>query len=143
MVPVIAVLLSLYLSSNSINIQVAQDVGQDIPEYVVALEESRKNKKPILLLFTVNTCINGYNTNKLIEQSPEIQQILEDKYIFVELMFTKETVDEYSTFEQSKFGNNGQPFFVITNSSEKIIDTAYYIEQESDLIDFLLEGLKR
>ena len=116
-------------------------IENELKEYKIALEESRIQDKPLLILFTSDECANNIKTNVLIEESEATNALLKEDYIFLKLVVTRENAKRLAKFEIDKFNMNRQPYYVITDHTERIIDTSGFIPTEEELLKFLKGGL--
>jgi len=110
-------------------------------DYYEGIENAKKSNKPILLIFTGQTCENPIETNELIENDKEIKLKISDSFqsiiLYVDdktkLLEEKKVVrdgktvklrtkgNEWAHIEMSKYKNNVQPLMVIINSNEEIL----------------------
>lgn len=134
---------------------------EKFPNYKRGLLQSKNEMKPLLILFTGNNCVNNLATKEIITTSVEVQKLLADKFIFKEFKVDDNTKlnenEQYQSkrinseintigkrsidLEISKFGKRIQPYFVILDYNERIIDDSEYISTENELKKFLKKGI--
>jgi len=131
-------------------------------DYDQALQESKKEGKPVLIDFTGWNCVNCRKMESTVWTNPEVLQCLRSKFVMAELYVDDKTELEkteqftsqysgkliqtlggkWSDFQASKFNTNSQPFYVIVNANGDVLvpprGADYNVE---DYIRFLNSGL--
>ncbi len=110
-------------------------------DYAQALQVSKELKKPVLIDFTGWNCPNCRKMENDVWSNAEVRKHMQNDFILLELYVDEKTdlpvADQYtsdfsgkhitnigaknSDYEASKFGTNSQPFYVITDSSGKVL----------------------
>lgn len=133
-------------------------------DYDQALQESKKEGKPVLIDFTGWNCVNCRKTESTVWTNPEVLQSLRSKFVMAELYVDDKTGLEkseqftstysgklintlggkWSDFQASKFNTNSQPFYVIVNSNGDVLvppsGANYNVD---DYLKFLDSGLSQ
>ena len=132
-------------------------------DYQEALEVARKLKKPLLLDFTGVNCVNCRKMEESVWPDPRVLKRLNEDYVLVSLYVDDRTnlsEDEqyvssfsgkrintvgrkWSDLQQSRFGVNAQPYYVVTDTDgNQLIPASAYDEDIEKYVNFLDEGLK-
>lgn len=133
-------------------------------DYDQALQESKKEGKPVLIDFTGWNCVNCRKMESTVWTNPEVLQSLRSKFVMAELYVDDKTGLEkseqftstysgkpintlggkWSDFQASKFNTNSQPFYVIVNSNGDVLvppsGANYNVD---DYLKFLDSGLSQ
>lgn len=131
-------------------------------DYDQALAYSKQVNKPLLLDFTGWSCVNCRKMEESVWPDPAVLRLLKEEYILVSLYVDDRTdlepgeqyVSEFSgkkirrvgqkwsDLQQSRFGVNAQPYYVVTDSDGKqLIPAQGYKEDIPNYINFLESGL--
>lgn len=131
-------------------------------DYEQALEYSKQVNKPVLLDFTGWSCVNCRKMEESVWPDPQVLKRLKEDYILVSLYVDDRTkLDEseeyvssfsgkkintvgrkWSDFQQSRFGVNAQPYYVIIDSEgNQLVPAQAYNEDIKNYVDFLDRGL--
>jgi thiol:disulfide interchange protein len=131
-------------------------------DYDQALEYSKQVKKPVLLDFTGWSCVNCRKMEESVWPDPTVLRLLKEEYILVSLYVDDRTDlapeeqyvstfsgkkirrvgQKWSDLQQSRFGVNAQPYYVIVDSNgEQLGQPEAYNEDISNYIRFLEDGL--
>lgn len=132
-------------------------------DYDQALEYAKSVNKPVLLDFTGWSCVNCRKMEESVWPDPRVLKRLNEDYILVSLYVddrTKLSEDEqyissfsgkrintvgrkWSDLQQSRFGVNAQPYYVVTDTDgNQLIPAQAYDEDIENYVNFLEEGLK-
>lgn len=142
-------------SSNKQNIDslLAQDLPIDIDSLI---NLSKKANKPLLLYFTGYNCVNCKKMEHNILSDSKILNLIVDRYIFYPLYvdsrkklpenkcYTSNILkrhittvgDKNAEYQMKNYNVSSQPFFVILNSENVIIETTDY-QKSNDIEEFL------
>jgi thioredoxin-related protein len=127
------------------------------------LAQSKAENKPVLLYFTGYTCVNCRKLEQSVLLEPEIMERLKNDFIFVQLYVDDRTElpeseqkeitigertrmqktlgDKYMYYQVQRFDVMSQPYLVILNSDNEIIDTNDYIgSRDPRLFALFLKG---
>jgi len=118
--------------------------------------------KPVLIDFSGYGCVNCRKMEGAVFDTPEVGNIVKDKFVMIKLMVDdktplekKETVmengkkivletvgDKWSYLQRVKFAANSQPYYIILNNSgEAMTAPAYYDEDKQKFVDWLESGI--
>lgn len=132
-------------------------------DYDQALEYAKSVNKPILLDFTGWSCVNCRKMEESVWPDPRVLKRLNEDYILVSLYVDDRTSlapDEqyvssfsgkrintvgrkWSDLQQSRFGVNAQPYYVITDTDgNQLVPAQAYNEDIENYVDFLNRGLE-
>lgn len=129
------------------------------------LELSAKEKKPVLLYFTGHNCVNARKIEQFVLLETEVSTYIMENFIFIPLHVDDRTQldlkDQTSVknqgkttklttvgaknmhYEISRFHEESQPFFVVLNEKNEIINTGdYSLNNTNDFIQFLHAALE-
>jgi thiol:disulfide interchange protein len=131
-------------------------------DYDQALEYSKQVKKPLLLDFTGWSCVNCRKMEESVWPDPNVLRLLKEEYILVSLYVDDRTDlapeeqyvssfsgkkirrvgQKWSDLQQSRFGVNAQPYYVIIDSDgEQLVPSEAYNEDIANYIRFLESGI--
>ncbi|WP_107038248.1 aldehyde dehydrogenase family protein [Brumimicrobium mesophilum] len=136
---------------------------------VKILEESKELDKPILLYFTGYNNVNGRKIEQTVLVRPHVADMIMDNFIFVPIYvdektklpqelqkevkdgdksrFIKTVGDRNSFYQYSRFNSDTQPYFVVLNSDNEIIEVADYdyntIEKFTSFLELSLENYNK
>ncbi|MBK1440538.1 thioredoxin family protein [Parapedobacter sp. ISTM3] len=132
-------------------------------DYEQALEYSKQVGKPVLLDFTGWSCVNCRKMEESVWPDPQVLKLLKEEYILASLYVDDRTklepheqyVSEFSgkqintvgrkwsDLQQSRFGVNAQPYYVIVDSEgNQLVPAQAYNEDVSNYLNFLTSGLE-
>lgn len=132
-------------------------------DYKQALEESRKQNKPIFIDFTGHACVNCRKMEEYVWAKPEVLKRLQNDFIIVSLYaderkelpesewYTsprdgkiKKTIGEQNQDLQiSKYNFSAQPQYVVIDANEnQLSGSAFFDTDEQKFIEFLDKGKK-
>jgi thiol:disulfide interchange protein DsbD len=132
-------------------------------DYKQALEESRKQHKPIFIDFTGHACVNCRKMEEYVWAKPEVLKRLQNDFIIVSLYADerkelpeadwyistrdgkiKKTIGEQNQDLQiSKYNFSAQPQYVVIDADEnKLSGPNFFNTDEQLFIDFLDKGKK-
>lgn len=129
------------------------------PDYQSAIESSAQQSKPILLLFTSDTCKNPLTTNEILH-STSIKAMLNSDFIFLnlnvsdpkkllpdEVYFSAQLNQKITSvglrnidLELSKFDQNVQPYYIVINHKEETLLSSLFMESEEKVLNFLVQA---
>jgi thiol:disulfide interchange protein len=139
------------------------EVHAAFTDYEKGMAEASKIGKPVMIDFSGYGCVNCRKMENSVWQDPRVKNILENEYVLITLMVDDKTSlpepiiitendktrklrtvgDKWSYLQRYKFGANAQPFYVLLDSSGKILGPSYsYNEDVDKYIAFLKSGLK-
>ncbi len=109
-----------------------------LSDYQTALEEAKREGKPIFVDFTGFTCTNcrWMETNMFPKQ--EVRKLM-DKMVKVRL-YTDRRTEPYATNKammQTRFETLELPLYVILSPDDKVLDTQAFTKNESEFVEFL------
>lgn len=132
-------------------------------DYKQALEESRKQHKPIFIDFTGHACVNCRKMEEYVWAKPEVLKRLQNDFIIVSLYAderkelpenewytssrdgkVKKTIgDQNQDLQISKYHFSAQPQYVVIDGSEnQLSGPTFFDTDEQHFIDFLEAGKK-
>lgn len=132
-------------------------------DYDQALEYAKQVNKPLLLDFTGWSCVNCRKMEESVWPDPTVLRLLNEEYILVSLYVDDRTDlvaeeqyvssfsgknirrigQKWSDLQQSRFGVNAQPYYVVTDENgEQLIPAQAYNEDIPNYINFLERGLE-
>jgi thiol:disulfide interchange protein len=132
-------------------------------DYKQALEESRKQHKPIFIDFTGHACVNCRKMEEYVWAKPEVLKRLQNEFIIVSLYAderkelpqtdwytsprdgkVKKTIGEQNQDLQiSKYNFSAQPQYVVIDADEnKLSGPNFFNTDEQVFVDFLDKGKK-
>ena len=134
-------------------------------DYHAAIEEAKKQNKPVLIDFTGYGCENCRKMEEFVWSEPDVLPILQNEVVLAslyiddkeELPESQQTAvdmgngqkkkiktigDKWSMFQQINFNNNSQPHYVLVTPEGKVINTPVsgYMDKE-DFKKFLECGI--
>ena len=129
-----------------------QTVESDFTDYNEAIIASNITGKPIIIDFTGFGCVNCRKMEASVWTDPRVSQIIKDRYILTSLFVDdktplKQTVsivengtkvkirtvgDKWSLLQRQKFGANAQPFYVIVDSTGKLLAGPYTFDPDPE-----------
>ena len=119
-------------------------------DYSLALQESARTGKPLLIDFTGYGCVNCRKMEAAVWTDPRVAETIRNRYILVSLFVDdktplKETVtviengtkvklrtvgDKWSLLQRFKFGANAQPFYVIVDSNGSLLSGPFTFDPD-------------
>jgi thioredoxin-related protein len=133
-------------------------------DYKQALEESKKQNKPIFIDFTGHACVNCRKMEEYVWAKPEVLKRLQNDFIIVSLYAderkvlpetewytskrdgkVKKTIGEQNQDLQiSKYNFSAQPQYVIIDGDENMLSGPTFFDTDEQLfVNFLDAGKKR
>jgi len=131
-------------------------------DYKQALECAKKQNKPIFIDFTGHGCVNCREMEANVWSDPQVLSRLREKYIVTALYVddktdlpenewiiskydgkVKKTIGKkYADFQISRFNVNSQPYYVLLDTSGRMLTSPRaYDKDVDDFIKFLDTGL--
>jgi len=134
-------------------------------DYEAGLALSKAENKPLLIDFTGYACVNCRRMEENVWSESEVFKLMKENFIIVSLYvddkkplpvskqftyktkegFDKEIItygDLWATFETENFANNAQPFYVIINNDEVLLNNPIgYTPDKNEYIKWLKCGL--
>lgn len=131
-------------------------------DYEQAVEYSKQVGKPLLIDFTGWSCVNCRKMEESVWPDPTVLRLLHEEYILVSLYVDDRTSlpeeerytspfsgksirrvgQKWSDLQQTRFGVNAQPYYVVENSAgQQLIPAQGYKEDIPHYIDFLERGI--
>ena len=134
-------------------------------DYEQGLQMAKEQNKAILLDFTGYACVNCRRMEENVWTQPEVYKVLHDNFIIISLyvddkkelpaneQFTyttrdglqkeiKTVGDKWATFQTENFKNNSQPWYVILNTKEELMNHPVgYVPDEKEYLQWLECGL--
>ena len=134
-------------------------------DYEQGLQMAKEQNKAILLDFTGYACVNCRRMEENVWTQPEVYKVLHDNFIIISLyvddkkelpaneQFTyttrdglqkeiKTVGDKWATFQTENFKNNSQPWYVILNTKEELMNHPVgYVPEEKEYLQWLECGL--
>lgn len=119
-------------------------------DYALALEESARTGKPVLIDFTGYGCVNCRKMEAAVWTDPRVSDRINNDYILVSLYVDDKTPlpssvkinengtevrirtigDKWSLLQRHKFGANAQPFYVIVQSDGSLAGGPYSFDPD-------------
>ncbi len=155
------------VASSSITVDPGKHVGpHGIPlyeDYDIALAESIKTGKPLLIDFTGKGCTNCRKMEDNVWIDPEVKKMFLEDYVVVSLFvdlreklpeseqYVSESTgkkvrtvgNKWTDFQISRFHRNTQPFYVILDQNENELQEGYgYNSDPDEFITWLKTGLE-
>ena len=107
-------------------------------DFYEGIEAAKAEGKPVMIDFTGYGCVNCRKMEAAVWTDPEVQDIINGKYILIQLYVDDKTSlpqnikvtengqqrtlrtigDKWSYFQRSRFGHNTQPFYVLLDSRQ-------------------------
>lgn len=130
-------------------------------DYKQALEESKKQNKPIFIDFTGHSCVNCRKMEEYVWAKPEVLKRLKEDFIVVSLYVDERKVlpesewyiskrdgkvkkaigEQNQDLQISKYNFNAQPQYVIIDGNEnRLSGPKFFDTEEQTFIDFLDAG---
>lgn len=140
-----------------------QETLTQFTDYEEGMEYAKNNKKPIVIDFTGNGCVNCRKMEATVWNDPEVANLLKNDYVLISLYVDDRqklsepmTINEngkerelrtigekWSYLQRHKFGANAQPFYVILDNEGKVLNKSFaFSENSAEFIQFLKVGLK-
>ncbi|MDO4171827.1 MAG: cytochrome c biogenesis protein CcdA [Prevotellaceae bacterium] len=133
-------------------------VEEVFTDYEEALEEARRQGKPLFIDFTGYGCVNCRKMEAAVFTDPRVRDILYNDFVVAQLYVddrtplpatmnaggrTLRTVgDKWALLETHKFGYAAQPFYVIVDADGKPLTRSYaYDESAERFLEWLRSGL--
>ena len=132
-------------------------------DYAKAIEQARKEGKPIMIDFTGWACVNCRKMEENVWTDPEVKERLTDKFVVLSLYVDdkkalpdseqymseffkgkkiKTLGNKFSEMEAKYFDRNTQPYYVLISPDEKLLTNPKdYTPNPKDYIQFLDCGL--
>ncbi len=132
-------------------------------DYKVALDYARQVKKPLMLDFTGWSCVNCRKMEDNVWVDPRVLERLRNDFVLVSLYVDDKTAlpesekgiskttgnkiktigNKWSDMQTERFGTNSQPYYVLLDHDEQILNTPTgYDPNVEKFIAFLDEGKK-
>lgn len=133
-------------------------VEPQFTDYALALRESERTGKPVLIDFTGYGCVNCRKMEASVWTHPAVARAIADRYILVSLYVDDKTRlertitvnengtdvkirtvgDKWSLMQRYKFGANAQPFYVIVDSGGRLLKGPYTFNSDPErFLEFL------
>jgi thiol:disulfide interchange protein DsbD len=130
-------------------------------DYQQAIEESKKQNKPIFIDFTGHACVNCRKMEEYVWAKPEVLKRLQNDFIIVSLYAderkvlpeadwytskrdgkVKKTIGEQNhDLQITKYNFSAQPQYVIIDGNEKQLSgPSFFDTDEQKFVDFLDKG---
>lgn len=156
----------LSYSIYSHHVLIAEGIKPLHNEYEKALEQARKEHKPVLIDFTGWACVNCRRMEEKVWTNKEVDSLMKSKFVVVSLYVdektklpaTDQTVvktssgndksiitvgDRWATFQTENFGATSQPQYAIINADEiALTKTKFYTPDPSEFKKWLECGLE-
>ncbi len=133
-------------------------------DYDQGMAAARAEGKPVMVDFTGFGCVNCRKMEAAVWTDPEVQQLINDKYVLISLFVDDKTPlpqpieveengqkrtlrtvgDKWSYLERTKIGANTQPFYLLLDpaTGKPLNGLRSYDEDISKYVDFLKTGLE-
>ncbi|MEG2150117.1 MAG: cytochrome c biogenesis protein CcdA [Bacteroidaceae bacterium] len=139
------------------------EVHAQFDDYNAGMEYAKRVGKPVMLDFTGYGCVNCRKMELAVWTDPKVGSLIKNDYVLITLYVdnktnlptpmkvmengterTLKTVgDKWSYLQQTKFGANAQPFYVLLNNEGMPLNKSYaYDENINKYIEFLQTGLE-
>ena len=142
---------------------VDNEVKPQFNDFDEGMEYARKVGKPVFLDFTGYGCVNCRKMEAAVWTDPQVAEKLNDEFVLIQLFVDDKTKlsdaesaslssqygqrmrtvgQKWSYLQNSKFGANAQPFYVILDNEGRLMDGSYsYDEDVLHFLRFLNDGL--
>ena len=133
-------------------------------DYDQGMAAARSEGKPVMVDFTGFGCVNCRKMEAAVWTDPEVQQLINDKYVLISLFVDDKTPlsqpfeveengqkrtlrtvgDKWSYLERVKIGANTQPFYLLLDpaTGKPLNALRSYDEDVAAYVDFLKTGLE-
>lgn len=125
-------------------------------DYYDALEYARKVNKPLLVDFTGYGCVNCRKMEDNVWTVEEVNSLIKDEYVLVSLyvddreklpktLITKEgrkirnVGNKWAAFQEINFNKQSQPYYVLVNTNEEVMNTPTAYTPDVDTYKAFLE----
>ena len=125
-------------------------------DYYDALEYARKVNKPLLVDFTGHGCVNCRKMEDIVWTVKEVNDLIKDEYVLVSLyvddreklpqtLVTKEgrkirnVGNKWAAFQEINFNKQSQPYYVLVNTNEEVMNTPTAYTPDVDTYKAFLE----
>ena len=133
-------------------------------DYDKGLEYARKMNKPLMIDFTGKACVNCRKMEDYVWSDPKVMKVMKNDLVLVSLYvdFKKElpvneqyvsketgkkirTIgNKWSEFQTVKYHTNTQPYYVLLNNREEMLNTPYaYNSDVEAFYNWLKEGISK
>lgn len=111
-----------------------------------AIEQAKKEQKPLLIYFTAYACIQCRKQEMTILSDPTVQSVIRSDYLaFAAYCDDKKLLSDGKTQKGKKnmqvqlkqFENTSQPAFYIVSPEGKLLDAVYYFPYPEEFLNFL------
>ena len=129
-----------------------QAVESEFTDYNEAIIASKITGKPIIIDFTGYGCVNCRKMEASVWTDPRVSEIIKERYILTSLFVDDKTPlktpisvdengtkvkirtvgDKWSLLQRYKFGANAQPFYVIVDSTGKLLAGPYTFDPDPE-----------
>lgn len=119
-------------------------------DYQEALDEARKEGKPLMIDFTGHSCTNCRRMEENVWGDPSVLNQLKNDYVLVSLYVDDKTDldskdkyyskaldskvttlgDKWSDLEASRYNTNAQPLYVLLDQNEQLLDQPYSFDAD-------------
>ena len=142
---------------------VDNEVKPQFNDFDEGMEYARKVGKPVFLDFTGYGCVNCRKMEAAVWTDPQVAEKLNNEFVLIQLFVDDKTKlsdaesaslssqygqrmrtvgQKWSYLQNSKFGANAQPFYVILDNEGRLMDGSYsYDEDVLHFLRFLNDGL--
>lgn len=133
-------------------------------DYEEGLAYAREKNKPIMIDFTGWACVNCRKMEENVWSDPRVLDLLKNQYVLISLYVDEKTElpegeqyevevggkkkkiktigNKWSYLQTSRFGNNSQPWYVLMNTKEELLNAPKgYTPDINEYISFLKEGI--
>lgn len=149
---------SYYYNQNKKNEVVATAYAfKPLTSYEKAIAEAKKSNRLLLIYFTAYGAVNCRKMEAEILIDKEIKSILDKRFLAYDVYvddkselplnevyyskISKKKIttigQKFAAFQIEKYANNSQPYFVIVDKNEKIVNQIGAVNSKNDFINFL------
>ncbi|WP_300725571.1 cytochrome c biogenesis protein CcdA [uncultured Bacteroides sp.] len=139
------------------------EVHAQFNDYDAGMEYARQHNKPVMIDFTGYGCVNCRKMELAVWTDDKVRDIMNNDYVLITLYVDDKTKlpepikvtengtqrtlrtvgDKWSYLQQTKFGANAQPFYVLLDNEGMPLNKSFaYKEDIPEYINFLETGLK-
>ncbi len=151
------------MKTQDFNLAEDKEVKPMFTDYDEGMKYAREHNKPVMIDFTGYGCVNCRKMEASVFTDPNVAEIMTNDYVLIQLYVDEKTKLEepieitdngqiiklrtvgkkWSYLQNSKFGANAQPFYVLIDNEGKPLEKSYSFDEDIQKFrDWLNNGLK-